>query len=171
MILPRRNENLRNLAFKKDNITESYEKALDKLANLIKIELFYINKLAIISEDLRNKREYTTYELFLLIDRNHEKYLNISNLSKFLNEMNKSYSDNEINDIIFRLYKLEKKNISYEDFQEILCPIKTLVIETTNNFNKNQTNSESNNNKDPDLKYDQISIKDEEAKSKLIIIL
>lgn len=162
-ILPRKNQKLRDIAFNKDTKGKTNENILNKLSQLITLELSFVNKLAMISEKLRNIREYTTYELFLVIDSQNEKYLNYSNLSNFMNKNEGSYSDDQINDIIFRLHKLEKNNVSYEDFQEIFTPIKILRNEST--INNDRANSDSNDNKNSDLPANQNQLRDQEAES------
>jgi len=161
MILPRKNNNLRDLVLNKGIKKNSNINIQEKFALLINLELTYVNKFAIISEKFRNIREYTTYELFLLIDKNNEKYLNNSNLSKFLNRGENAYSEDEIDDIIFRLHKMEQNEVSYEDFQELFTPIKIFRNETE--IYHNQPNFELNMNSD--LNQNESSIREHEAES------
>ena len=164
IVLPRKNNKLRDLVLKKETKGKTDEMILNKLTQLISFELSHVNKLAIISEKLRNIREYTNYEQFLLIDRKHEKYLNNLNLSNFMNKKEDAYSDNEINDLMFRLHKIENNKVSYEDFQEIFTPIKILRNESM--INDEKPNFDKNGNKNYDVNQD--NVRDKEAESNII---
>jgi len=144
IITPRKNEEIRKSIREKNKNNEfKYlnDKIMDCFVKILQIELNYINKFAIISEKLRFSRDVTSYELFSLIDKKNEKYLNQSNVLNFLNKIgDNNYSNLEANDILFRLCKLDRVNISYEDFQDILTPIKILSYE-------NQVSDQNNQNR------------------------
>ena len=111
---------------------------LEKLIEIISFELNNVNKLALISEKIRLSRNKTPYELFKIIDKKNEKFLNMENLMEFLNDYNKrNFNENEIGDVLFRMYKMDKDYISFDDFQEIFTPIRVL---------ENIENDENNNN-------------------------
>lgn len=166
MILPRKNHKIKNLVINENSNGNISDINLDTLTKLINLELSYVNKFGIISEKLRNVREKTPYEIFLLIDTKHEKYLNSSNLLNFMKKYEAEYSEFEIKDIIFRLHKMEKEEISYEDFQEIFTPVKILKNEIPINDDKPDNKYNVNNNHDLNLNQDQL--KDKEAESKNI---
>jgi len=107
------------------------EEIFTLLSKIIETELKYINKLAIITENIRNSRDFTIYEIFLLIDSNNEKYLNESNLLNFLKKNDHKSTISEVNDIFFRLHKKDNFGISYDDFQDIFTPIKTIEEDYT----------------------------------------
>jgi len=114
---------------------------LEKLIEIISFELNNVNKLALISEKIRLSRNKTPYELFKIIDKKNEKFLNMENLMEFLNDYNKrNFNENEIGDVLFRMYKMDKDYISFDDFQEIFTPIR--VLENI----ENDENDENNNN-------------------------
>ncbi len=167
MILPRKNQKLRDIVLNKKVKGKTDEKIIKKLTQLINIELSYVNKLAMVSEKLRNLKEYTTYEVFLLIDLKNEKYLNNSNISNFMNKQKSAYLEDDINDIIFRLYKLERKSVSYEDFQVIFNPVKVLRSESSINNDRPNSNYRDIGNSELSANQDQVS--EPQAESNFIL--
>lgn len=161
IILPRKNEQIRKTIKEKNNNYNSKnlnDEIINCFSKIFQIELDYINKSAMISEKLRFSRDVTSYEMFLMIDFKNEKYLNESNVLNFLKKNSQNnFSNLEANDIIFRLCKLDKMNISYEDFQDIFTPIKILNNENqAQDKNKYLDHNNENNNKTVN-KYDQIN--------------
>ena len=162
IILPRKKENLK---FSLEN-KKSKENVNDEIVNafiqIIHTELTYVNQLAIISENLRNSRDLTLYEVFLLIDKNNERYLNTKNISDYLNKFMNLNDISQIDDILFRLHKSDHVKISYEDFQDLFSPIRVLEnLENQKEIKKQGTNF--NFNKDSSLikQDDQIINKNE----------
>jgi len=160
IIIPRKNDQIKKSITEKNN---NYNKKnlnneiFNYFAKILQIELDFINKSAIISEKLRFSREVTSYEMFLMIDMKNEKYLNESNVLNFLkrNSLN-DFSNLEAHDIIFRLCKLDKLNISYEDFQDIFTPIKILNNENYSQEKNNKIDYNNETNKKVN-KYEQIN--------------
>lgn len=133
LILPRKNEILRNSLLKNKLISPNgklYLDVINKFCKILEYELTIVNQLAKISEKLRNCRTFCTIDLFHCIDIENERYLNTYNLKNFMQKRGHELENYEIGDIIFRLCKLNKCNISYEDFQDIFKPIKVLEEES-----------------------------------------
>ena len=137
------------------------------MIEIISFEINSINTLGLLSEKIRLSRDKTPYELFKLIDKKNEKFLNSQNIKEFFNDINKNdkgiFSEDEICHILFRLYKMDRDYISYDDFQEIFTPIRVLENEENerkeedvNNikdmFSYNRINNFNKDNIDNDLR-------------------
>ena len=86
----------------------------DMIINFLKIvekELEYVNKFATITEKLRICRDFTTYEIFSLIDRKNERYLNSKSIQVYMKKNGYQIDDYESEDIIYRLHKVDKDKV------------------------------------------------------------
>lgn len=139
---------------------EINEEILSKFCKLIQAELMNVNKLAIISEQLRDYREITSYEAFLFVDRNNDRYLNSNNITNFLNKFSKgdnSYTTEDAENIIFRLSKINSDQICYDDFQEIYSPIRIIDNETDLYILDNSKNLKINGQRNKSIESDKMN--------------
>ena len=92
--------------------------------------------------DIRNCKDFTTFEAFMLISKD-QRYINIDDLKIFLNEYN--IDDNKLEWIIYRLDLDNDKQISYEEFQDIFFPfqnhLKVEDLDENNIYRKEISNS------------------------------
>ena len=113
--------------------------------NILEKEMELISELNEIAKDIKNSEIFSTYEAFTVIV-GFDKYITKKNFGKFLNDNFMDASDDDINNIMFRIDADNDDKISYEEFKEIFYPIKEDL-----SYNKN--NGDRNNNIDIANKY------------------
>ena len=120
------------------------------LIDIILSECKLIEKIGQQSIIIRNCKDFTTFEAFMLISKG-QKYINIDDLKIFLN--NDNINDNKLEWVIYRLDLDNDKQVSYEEFQDIFFPfqnhLKVGEIEETNIY----SNVINDNNKDEKKNY------------------
>ena len=89
---------------------------------LISEELNLVEKCHELSQNIRNSKEFTTYEAFKEIV-GEEKYIDVENLKNYLKNKNIDISDVEINQLMFRIDSDNDGMISYEEFKNIFLPL------------------------------------------------
>ena len=118
------------------------------LIDIILSECKLIEKIGQQSINIRNCKDFTTFEAFMLISKG-QKYINIDDLKIFLN--NDNINDDKLEWVIYRLDLDNDKQVSYEEFQDIFFPfqnhLKVGEIEDTNIY-PNETN-DNNKNENP----------------------
>ena len=129
IIYPKKNKPVPN--------THSEEEGLDigakKLfCELLCAELKFVEKCFELSENVRNKKEFTAYEAFKEIV-GEEKYININNLKNFFNNKGVKLNEDEMKQLLFRIDKDNDGLISYEDFKDIFSPLSYNIEFNTNN--------------------------------------
>ena len=126
---------------------------------LISEELKLVEKCHELSQNIRNSKEFTTYEAFKEIV-GEEKYINVENLKIYLKNKNIDITDVEINQLMFRIDSDNDGMISYEEFKNIFLPLndidynqnengKEMDIKNNtifNNINENNYNNNERNN-------------------------
>ena len=90
-------------------------------------ELKYAEKCYELSQNIRNSKDFTTYEAFTEIVGG-EKYININNLGKYIKNKGLNMTDVEINQLMFRIDSDNDGMISYEEFKEIFLPLNDVDI-------------------------------------------
>jgi Ca2+-binding EF-hand superfamily protein len=134
-VLTRKNEDLRNIVLDKEgsinikiNTNKNNEsinsEVEDTFVNLLLKELDLVEELAKIAEELRNSKDFTTYEAFLAVDGKNQRYINEDSLLNFLQKNGYDLSQNETREIVFRLDNDADGKVSYDEFQEIFFPIR-----------------------------------------------
>ena len=135
----------------KKKIDEDIKKIFGEL---IIEELKYVEKCYELSQNIRNSKEFTTYEAFTEIV-GEEKYINVNNLGKYIKDKGLNMTDVEINQLMFRIDSDNDGMISYEEFKEIFLPLNDIDFKYKdyNNddymkyFNDKSNNSYEINNK------------------------
>ena len=126
---------------------------------LISEELNLVEKCHELSQNIRNSKEFTTYEAFKEIV-GEEKYINAENLKIYLNNKNINITDVEINQLMFRIDSDNDGMISYEEFKNIFLPLNDIEYNQNengkekdiknntilNNINENNYNNNERNN-------------------------
>jgi Ca2+-binding EF-hand superfamily protein len=126
---------------------------------LISEELNLVEKCHELSQNIRNSKEFTTYEAFKEIV-GEEKYINAENLKIYLKNKNIEITDVEINQLMFRIDSDNDGMISYEEFKNIFLPLNDIEYNQNengkekdiknntilNNINKNNYNINERNN-------------------------
>ena len=129
------------------------------LRDLLEKEMELIAELNEIAKEIKNSEIFSTYEAFTVIV-GLDKYITKKNLGKFLSDNFIEASEDDVNNIMFRIDADNDDKISYEEFKEIFYPIcddlsfnkNKEVINKNNNFNYNNIDiankylSEENNN-------------------------
>ena len=103
------------------------EKKIDEeikkvFGELIIEELKYVEKCYELSQNIKNSKDFTTYEAFTEIV-GEEKYINLQNLGNFIKKKGLNMTDVEINQLMFRIDKDNDGMISYEEFKEIFLTL------------------------------------------------
>ena len=135
------------------------------LIDIILSECKLIEKIGQQSIIIRNCKDFTTFEAFMLISKG-QKYINTDDLKIFLNDNN--LNDNKLEWVIYRLDLDNDKQVSYEEFQDIFFPfqnhLKVGEIEETNIYpnelNENNKNEKTNNSNKifSNVNYDNIQL-------------
>ena len=110
---------------------------------LISEELNLVEKCYELSQNIRNSKEFTTYEAFKEIV-GEEKYINVENLKNYLKNKNIDITDVEINQLMFRIDSDNDGMISYEEFKNIFLPLN--YIEYNQNENEKEKEKDIKNN-------------------------
>ncbi len=107
------------------------------LKTILEKEMDLIKELNDIAKEIINSENFSTYEAFTLIV-GKEKYITKKNFGKFLNDNYMEISDEDMEQIMFRIDADNDDKISYEEFKEIFFTL------NDDNFynNKNNTNNE-----------------------------
>ena len=107
------------------------------LKTILEKEMDLIKELNDIAKEIINSKIFSTYEAFTLIV-GKEKYITKKNFGKFLNDNYMEISDEDVEQIMFRIDADNDDKISYEEFKEIFFTL------NDDNFynNKNNTNNE-----------------------------
>ena len=107
------------------------------LKTILEKEMDLIKELNDIAKEIINSENFSTYEAFTLFV-GKEKYITKKNFGKFLNDNYMEISDEDVEQIMFRIDADNDDKISYEEFKEIFFTL------NDDNFynNKNNTNNE-----------------------------
>ena len=112
------------------------------LIDIILNECNLIEKIGEECLNIRNCKDFTTFEAFILISKG-EKFINLNNLKIFLDKYN--IDDSKLEWIIYRLDLDNDKQISYEEFQDMFFPfqnhLKVEELDENNIFQKEINNS------------------------------
>ena len=136
-----------NIKIYKDSNIE--EKADDIFCDILIKELKLIGFIGEMIIQIKKKNEFDSYNIFMEISKNSE-YLNKIEINNFLDE---KFTEIEINQLIYYLDSNNDGLITYEDFHDLLIPIKSdnkfeeNVLSIKNNvktFNKNINYPEDN---------------------------
>ena len=107
------------------------------LKTILEKEMDLIKELNDIAKEIINSENFSTYEAFTLIV-GKEKYITKKNFGKFLNDNYMEISDEDVEQIMFRIDADNDDKISYEEFKEIF-----FTLNDDNSFNnKNNNNNE-----------------------------
>ena len=112
----------------------------NEFINILEKEMELITELNEIAKEIKNSENFSTYEAFTVIV-GIDKYITKKNFGKFLNDNFMDVSEDDINNIMFRIDADNDDKISYEEFKEIFYPIKEDL-----SFNKNKEVTNKNNN-------------------------
>ena len=126
-----KNEYFPNLKF------ELNQEIKNDLKTILEKEMDLIKELNDIAKEIIDSENFSTYEAFTLIV-GKEKYITKKNFGKFLNDNYMEISDEDVEQIMFRIDADNDDKISYEEFKEIFFTL------NDDNFynNKNNTNNE-----------------------------
>ena len=121
---------------------------------LIVEELKFVEKSYELSQNIRNSKEFTTYEAFTEIV-GEEKYINLENLGNYIKNKGLNMTDPEISQLMFRIDSDNDGKISYEEFKEIFLPLNAINFNyKENNSFLNYLNDNKNDSKDKyEFKY------------------
>lgn len=126
-----KNEYFPNLKF------ELNQEIKNDLKTILEKEMDLIKELNDIAKEIINSENFSTYEAFTLIVEK-EKYITKKNFGKFLNDNYMEISDEDVEQIMFRIDADNDDKISYEEFKEIF-----FTLNDDNSYNnKNNTNNE-----------------------------
>ena len=126
-----KNEYFPNLKF------ELNQEIKNDLKTILEKEMDLIKELNDIAKEIINSENFSTYEAFTLIV-GKEKYITKKNFGKFLNDNYMEISDEDVEQIMFRIDADNDDKISYEEFKEIF-----FTLNDDNSYNnKNNTNNE-----------------------------
>ena len=126
-----KNEYFPNLKF------ELNQEIKNDLKTILEKEMDLIKELNDIAKEIINSEKFSTYEAFTLIV-GKEKYITKKNFGKFLNDNYMEISDEDVEQIMFRIDADNDDKISYEEFKEIF-----FTLNDDNSYNnKNNTNNE-----------------------------
>ena len=107
------------------------------LKTILEKEMDLIKELNDIAKEIINSENFSTYEAFTLIV-GKEKYITKKNFGKFLNDNYMEISEEDVEQIMFRIDADNDDKISYEEFKEIF-----FTLNDDNSYNnKNNTNNE-----------------------------
>ncbi len=133
------------------------EKKIDEeikkvFGELIIEELKYVEKCYELSQNIKNSKDFTTYEAFTEIV-GEEKYINLQNLGKFIKKKGLNMTDVEINQLMFRIDKDNDGMISYEEFKEIFLTLNDIDFKYKE-YKNDDYMKYYNDNKNNSNKYD-----------------
>ena len=111
-----------NEFFQEENKRNEEQILIDIILNECKL----IEKIGEQSMIIRNSKDFTTFESFMLISKG-KRYINIDNLKIFLEKY--KIEDNKLEWIIYRLDSDNDKQVSYEEFQDIFFPFQNPIDE------------------------------------------
>jgi Ca2+-binding EF-hand superfamily protein len=157
IVLPRQNDDLRNAVLDREGQIKNYEENQPGMQNIhsevedafVKIllkEMSLVENLAKIAEEMRNSKDFTSYEAFLAVDAKNQRYITESCIFNFLRKNGYNISEDEAKEILFKLDTDGDEKISYDEFQEIFFPIK-LGSSNSSNINSTNKNNEEKDNK------------------------
>jgi Ca2+-binding EF-hand superfamily protein len=126
LIISRSNDDLRKSVLDKQSEKEERPGSVveSTLGSLLSKELKLVADLAEIAEQLLNSKDFTTYEAFLSIDIDGNRYIEEKALEAFMAKQGYNLTEQDILGIIYRLDADMDKRVSYEEFQQIFLPIK-----------------------------------------------
>ena len=131
IILPRKNEQLKNLALdrklEEDNetvVTILHPEVVAIIVELICRELALIEDLANLADEIKNSRDFTTYEAYVLIDSDNAKFIAERSLRAFMRRNGFNLTEEELREVIFYLDNDGDGQVSYQEFQEIFSPFR-----------------------------------------------
>ena len=153
MIYPKKNKQVPNTHSEEEGLDSATKKIF---CELLCAELNFVEKCFELSENVRNQKEFTAYEAFKEIV-GEEKYININNLKNYLNNKEVKLSDNDMNQLMFRIDKDNDGLISYEEFKDIFSPLSgniDLNNYTTRNYNKDILAQYDNDDEKDDIQLD-----------------
>ena len=144
IILPSSNHSLRNETEQRytneDNININTDTAYQGFIPIIKKELELVRALAGVADELKNSKDFTTYEAFVSIV-NNDKYITAINLAMYLKNNGIEIEDSLISTLMHRIDSDDDGQISYDEFQEIFFPFKEFM-----SVSKDKYSSSYNNN-------------------------
>lgn len=158
IVLTRKNDSVKDeCESRKNNEDDKIDNECENLfLDIIKCELDLVQALANIANDLKNAKDFTTYEAFISIV-NDGKYITEENLGNFLYDKNVKLKKNEIRELMSRIDSDADGKISYDEFQEIFFPYKdhyTSIDLTTQNTTTNLYKSKPKANLNKSVDYD-----------------
>ena len=109
------------------------------LKTILEKEMDLIKELNDIAKEIINSENFSTYEAFTLIV-GKEKYITKKNFGKFLNDNYMEISDEDVEQIMFRIDADNDDKISYEEFKEIF-----FTLNDDNSYNNKNNNNEITN--------------------------
>ena len=158
IILPSSNHSLRNETEQRytneDNININTDTAYQGFIPIIKKELELVRALAGVADELKNSKDFTTYEAFVSIV-NNDKYITAINLAMYLKNNGIEIEDSLISTLMHRIDSDDDGQISYDEFQEIFFPFKEFMTVSkdkySSSFNNNNITSTLYKSKDSTL--------------------
>jgi Ca2+-binding EF-hand superfamily protein len=103
--------------------TQISKEVEDAFIKLVQTELYYVEQLSNLSDNILKCKEFTTYDAYKAIDSINERHISENNLNTFLTKNGLKLSYEEIQNIIFRLDLDGDKVITYDEFQELFFPV------------------------------------------------
>lgn len=144
IILPSSNHSLRNETEQRytneDNVNINTDTTYQGFIPIIKKELELVRALAGVADELKNSKDFTTYEAFVSIV-NNDKYITAINLAMYLKNNGIEIEDSLISTLMHRIDSDDDGQISYDEFQEIFFPFKEFM-----SVSKDKYSSSYNNN-------------------------
>lgn len=132
---------------------EINEEMISDLKNILEKEMELITELNEMAKEIKNSEIFSTYEAFTVIV-GKDKYITKKNFGKFLNDNFMEVSEEDANNIMFRIDADNDDKISYEEFKEIFYPIKEDYSSINNKY-------ENNNNNNIDIASKYLNIEEE----------
>ena len=144
IILPSSNQSLRLDTEQRysndDNVNINTDPSYQTFIPIIKKELELVRALAGVADELKNSKDFTTYEAFISIV-NNDKYITGINLAMYLKNNGIEIEDTLISTLMYRIDSDDDGQISYDEFQEIFFPFKEFMT-----VSKDKYSSSFNNN-------------------------
>ena len=140
-LIQSKRKKIKNEFYPNYNKIELSEEIKSDFKNILEKEMDLIKELNDISKEMINSKIFSTYEAFTVIV-GKDKYITKNNLGKFLNDNFMEISEEDVEQIMFRIDADNDDKISYEEFKEIFFPFKD-DLELNNNYNiKNNINND-----------------------------
>jgi Ca2+-binding EF-hand superfamily protein len=131
----RKNEGYKRKVFDRKDFEDNDKLSFSVINGIIQIllkEFSLIEELERIADELMNSKDFTTYEAFLCVDLDNQRYLSESSVMEFLQRHGYNITRNDAEDIVFRIDSDGDGRVSYKEFQEIFLPFR---ISKKENFN------------------------------------